>query len=183
MPSLAELVELHERISLLARPARVVAVALNTRALDEDAARAAIAAAEAETGLPADDPVRFGSGRLLAAVRALDLTGAAGRGLWPGRGHGHKRRLDTNMCSLYATNTCSPRSPSSPSPRSSSGRSSRGRPARTARRCYRVKPYDTLWTIASSHYGGDARDGVWRIQQANHLGGATIRPGEVLVLP
>jgi nucleoid-associated protein YgaU len=48
---------------------------------------------------------------------------------------------------------------------------------------YRVKPYDTLWTIASSHYGGDARAGVWRIQRANNLDGVTIRPGEVLVLP
>jgi nucleoid-associated protein YgaU len=48
---------------------------------------------------------------------------------------------------------------------------------------YRVKAYDTLWTIASSHYGGDVRNGVWQIQQANHLGGVMIRPGEVLVLP
>ena len=56
-----ELVELHERLALPARPARVAAVALNTRDLDEDEARAAIAAAEAETGLPADDPVRFGA--------------------------------------------------------------------------------------------------------------------------
>ena len=32
------------------------------------AARAAVAEAEAETGLPADDPVRFGAGRLLDAV-------------------------------------------------------------------------------------------------------------------
>jgi uncharacterized NAD-dependent epimerase/dehydratase family protein len=70
MPSLASLVDLHERISLLARPARVAAVALNTRLLDDAAARAAIAAAEEETGLTADDPVRFGSARLLAAVRA-----------------------------------------------------------------------------------------------------------------
>ena len=68
MPPLAELVELHERISLLARPARVLAIALNTRDLDDDAARAAIAAAEAETGLPADDPVRFGAGRLVDAI-------------------------------------------------------------------------------------------------------------------
>ncbi len=68
MPPLAELVELHQRISLLARPAGVVAVALNTRALDDDAARAAIAAAEVETGLPVDDPVRFGPERLLAGV-------------------------------------------------------------------------------------------------------------------
>jgi uncharacterized NAD-dependent epimerase/dehydratase family protein len=67
IPPLRELVELHERLALPARPARVAAVALNTRNLDETAARAAIAAAEAETGLPADDPVRFGAGKLLAA--------------------------------------------------------------------------------------------------------------------
>jgi D-glutamate N-acetyltransferase len=69
IPPLHELVELHERISLPVRPARVVAVAVNTRFLDdEEAARAAVAEAEAETGLPADDPVRFGPGRLLDAV-------------------------------------------------------------------------------------------------------------------
>ena len=70
LASLPELVELHERISLRARPALVAAVAVNTRLLDEDAARAAIAQAAAETGLPADDPVRFGAGRLLDAVLA-----------------------------------------------------------------------------------------------------------------
>jgi uncharacterized NAD-dependent epimerase/dehydratase family protein len=70
IPSLRELVELHERLALPARPARVVAVALNTRALTDDAAREAIAAAEAETGLPADDPVRYGAGRLVDAVLA-----------------------------------------------------------------------------------------------------------------
>jgi uncharacterized NAD-dependent epimerase/dehydratase family protein len=68
LPSLSELVELHERASLPLRPARVVAVALNTRDLGEDEARAAIAAAEAETGLPADDPVRFGGDVLLDTV-------------------------------------------------------------------------------------------------------------------
>jgi uncharacterized NAD-dependent epimerase/dehydratase family protein len=68
IPPLRELVELHERMALSVRPARVAAIALNTRLLDERAARAAIAAAEAETGLPADDPVRFGAGRLLDAV-------------------------------------------------------------------------------------------------------------------
>jgi uncharacterized NAD-dependent epimerase/dehydratase family protein len=66
IPPLRELVELHERLALPARPARVAAIALNTRNLDESAARAAIAAAEDETGLPADDPVRFGAGKLLA---------------------------------------------------------------------------------------------------------------------
>jgi Uncharacterized conserved protein len=68
IPPLSELVDLHERMSLLARPARVLAIALNTRDLDEDAARRAVAEAEAETGLPADDPVRFGAARLVDAV-------------------------------------------------------------------------------------------------------------------
>jgi D-glutamate N-acetyltransferase len=68
IPPLRELVELHERTALPARPARVVAVALNTRNLGDDEARAAVAAAEAETGLPTDDPVRFGSTRLVDAV-------------------------------------------------------------------------------------------------------------------
>jgi uncharacterized NAD-dependent epimerase/dehydratase family protein len=70
IPPLSELVELHERFALPARPARVAAVALNTRALHEEEARAALAAAEAETGLPADDPVRFGAARLVDAVLA-----------------------------------------------------------------------------------------------------------------
>ena len=68
MPSLSRLVDLYERSSLIARPAKVVAIALNSRNVDEEGARAAIAAAEAETGLPADDPVRFGSERIAAAV-------------------------------------------------------------------------------------------------------------------
>jgi uncharacterized NAD-dependent epimerase/dehydratase family protein len=68
MPSLAALVELHERNSLLARPAPVAAVALNTSSLADDEARAEITAAEAQTGLPADDPVRFGAAKLLDAV-------------------------------------------------------------------------------------------------------------------
>jgi uncharacterized NAD-dependent epimerase/dehydratase family protein len=68
---LRELVDLHERIALPARPARVAAVALNTSLLpDEEDAREAIVAAEEETGLPADDPVRFGAGRLVEAVQA-----------------------------------------------------------------------------------------------------------------
>jgi uncharacterized NAD-dependent epimerase/dehydratase family protein len=70
IPPLSELVELHERFALPARPARVAAVALNTRELGEEEARAAIAAAEEETGLPAGDPVRFGAARLVDAVLA-----------------------------------------------------------------------------------------------------------------
>jgi uncharacterized NAD-dependent epimerase/dehydratase family protein len=65
---LRELVELHERMSLKLRPAKVAGISLNTWTVSEDAARTAIAAAEEETGLPADDPVRFGAGKLLEAV-------------------------------------------------------------------------------------------------------------------
>jgi uncharacterized NAD-dependent epimerase/dehydratase family protein len=68
IPPLAEVVELYERSALIARPAKVVAVALNTRDLDDDAARAAVAAAEHDTGLPASDPVRFGASLLTDAV-------------------------------------------------------------------------------------------------------------------
>ena len=78
IPSLTDLVELHERVALPVRPARVAAIALNTATLDEAAARAAIEAAEEETGLVADDPVRFGAGRLVDAVVAhLAAKGAA----------------------------------------------------------------------------------------------------------
>ena len=68
--SLAELVELHDRIALPRRPAKVAAVALNTRGLDDAAAREAIAAAGQETGLPTDDPVRFGAAGLADALLA-----------------------------------------------------------------------------------------------------------------
>ena len=68
IPSLPELIDLHERMSLKLRPARVAAVSLNTSTVSEDEAHVAIAEAEQETGLPTDDPVRFGAGRLLEAV-------------------------------------------------------------------------------------------------------------------
>jgi nucleoid-associated protein YgaU len=48
---------------------------------------------------------------------------------------------------------------------------------------YRVQAYDTVWTIATKHYGGDTRDAVWQIESANHLQGATISPGQLIVLP
>lgn len=46
-----------------------------------------------------------------------------------------------------------------------------------------VQAYDTLWSIAQRHYGGDVRDAVWRIERANHLPGADVSVGETLVLP
>lgn len=70
IPPLPELVETYERISLPARRARVVAIALNTVGLSDGEARAAAARIEAETGLTAGDPVRFDAGPLLDAVLA-----------------------------------------------------------------------------------------------------------------
>jgi D-glutamate N-acetyltransferase len=71
IPPLTELVELHERISLPARKARVACIAVNTAAIASDeVAQAAITEVAEETGLPADDPVRFGAQRLLDALLA-----------------------------------------------------------------------------------------------------------------
>jgi LysM repeat protein len=51
------------------------------------------------------------------------------------------------------------------------------------KRTYVVRPGDTLWSIAAKTSSGDPRQGVWQLQQANHLASATIAPGEKLVLP
>ena len=51
------------------------------------------------------------------------------------------------------------------------------------RQVYVVKPYDTLWSIASSHYGGDPRGAIYRLEQRNGLDGTVVRPGQKLVLP
>jgi LysM repeat protein len=47
---------------------------------------------------------------------------------------------------------------------------------------YVVQRYDTLWSIAASDYS-DPRKGVWEITERNGLEGATIVPGQVLILP
>jgi LysM domain len=50
-------------------------------------------------------------------------------------------------------------------------------------RHYRVKPGDTLWSIAERSFPGDPREGVWELRKRNELASATIVPGQVLVLP
>ena len=69
IPPLPELIDAYERVARRVRPTRVAAIALNTADLaGDEEARAAIEAARAETGLVADDVVRFGPERVLTAV-------------------------------------------------------------------------------------------------------------------
>jgi uncharacterized NAD-dependent epimerase/dehydratase family protein len=68
IPPLPQLIEDYQRMARYVRAAPVVAVSLKTNRLDDEQARRAIAEAEQATGLPADDPVRFGAGKLLDAV-------------------------------------------------------------------------------------------------------------------
>ncbi|HET6204938.1 MAG TPA: DUF1611 domain-containing protein [Planctomycetota bacterium] len=82
LPPLRKVVELYERAAAWVRPARVVAVSLATYDLSEREARAAVARARRDTGLPATDPVRFGVEPILDAV--------TGKGI--GRGRSAPRR-------------------------------------------------------------------------------------------
>jgi D-glutamate N-acetyltransferase len=63
-------IALHEQIARLVAPSKVVAMALNTSLIAaEDDAQRVIEEISAETGLPTDDPVRFGADRLWPAIR------------------------------------------------------------------------------------------------------------------
>jgi len=68
IPPLPEVIDLYEQTAQAVQPARVAAITLNTKLLDEDGARRAIAETEELCGLPTDDPVRFGGGRIVDAV-------------------------------------------------------------------------------------------------------------------
>ena len=50
-------------------------------------------------------------------------------------------------------------------------------------RTYVVRPHDTLWSIATRFYGGDPREGVWRIERRNRIEDALLTPGQRLVIP
>ena len=76
IPALRDLVRDHEHILARVKPAHCAAIALNTAGLAEADAREAIAAAELDTGLPADDVVRNGADKLWHALaRAAEDTG------------------------------------------------------------------------------------------------------------
>jgi LysM repeat protein len=63
------------------------------------------------------------------------------------------------------------------------GLAARGSRGAGPKRTYVVQPGDTLWSVAEHMYSGDPRQGVWKLEQRNHLAGATIVPGEKLLVP
>ena len=71
LPELPTIVKMYEDAAAWVRPARIVGVALNTIELDEVQARRLVEEAEAITGLPATDPVRFEAGPLAAPLLQL----------------------------------------------------------------------------------------------------------------
>ena len=67
--SLQDNIALYELVANAVAPSRVAAIALNTALLDESEARAEIERVATMTGLPVDDPYRFGPARLFAGLR------------------------------------------------------------------------------------------------------------------
>lgn len=71
IPPLSELVRIYESAAAPVQPSKVVAIALNTYDLSDAEARAAVARAATDTGLPATDPVRFDAAPLVDAIAAF----------------------------------------------------------------------------------------------------------------
>ncbi len=70
IPDMRTLISLYETTVAPVKPAPCVAIALNTRTLSAAQAQAHLHQVQAQTGLPADDVVRFGGAKLWHAVRA-----------------------------------------------------------------------------------------------------------------
>jgi uncharacterized NAD-dependent epimerase/dehydratase family protein len=71
IPPLVDFIRLSEAAATPLRPAPVIAVALNTYDLDDDAALRAVETVQRETGLPTSDPVRFGPTPIADAIAAF----------------------------------------------------------------------------------------------------------------
>lgn len=73
IPSLRDLIELYEINTKYLRPAPVIAISMNTYDMSDTDAKAAIAAAERETGLPTTDPVRYDPTPIVEAIHAFHV--------------------------------------------------------------------------------------------------------------
>jgi Uncharacterized conserved protein len=72
LPSLEALRDMALALAKVANPdCQVVGISVNTQKMGEDEARAYLAKVEAEMGLPATDPFRFGAGKLVDALAAI----------------------------------------------------------------------------------------------------------------
>ena len=60
---------MHEMITAPVLKSRVIAIALNTHGLGEAEAAERVAEAEADTGLPATDVIRWGPGKLVRSLK------------------------------------------------------------------------------------------------------------------
>lgn len=69
IPPLPELIRVYETAAGWIKPAKVYGIALNTHGYSTDEAAALIRSCEAETGLPATDPVRYGADVLADALQ------------------------------------------------------------------------------------------------------------------
>lgn len=71
LPSIAEVIDLTIRCGRLTNPAiRPVGIAVNTQALGKEEARRYLDGLATEHGLPASDPIRFGTGAIVDRVEA-----------------------------------------------------------------------------------------------------------------
>ncbi len=69
LPPLPDMIAQYETMAALIKPAKVIGLALNCFDLSKSEAQETIRAAEAETGLPATDVVRFGTDKLVDAIQ------------------------------------------------------------------------------------------------------------------
>jgi uncharacterized NAD-dependent epimerase/dehydratase family protein len=71
-PSMAAVRDMALSLAKVSNPdCKVVGIAVNTQHMSEADAQAYLAQAEAEMGLPATDPFRFGAGKLVDALEAV----------------------------------------------------------------------------------------------------------------
>ena len=68
VPPIEKMIDLYERMAEPVYPTKVVAVAVNTAALPDAAARQKIERIESLTGLPTTDVIRFGTTELMKAI-------------------------------------------------------------------------------------------------------------------
>ncbi|MER5171991.1 MULTISPECIES: N-acetyltransferase DgcN [Thioclava] len=77
LPSIQAVADLALQLAQVANSdCKVVGVSVNTKDMPEAEAKAYLAKVEAEMGLPATDPFRFGAGPLVDALEALDAVAA-----------------------------------------------------------------------------------------------------------